>query len=222
MRELTELQVAELLERMAGGDEASLCVLYRAYGRRVYAFALNTLRDSHEAEQVVVDTMFEVWRQATRFNRTCRFTTWLLGIARNKALHVMRARMPEHEGLDDVEACLVCDDSDPYREAVERQRRERLMLSLEELPQAQRECLRLALHEGLSLVEIARIQDCPQNTVKTRLLKARQKVRASLTRFLDGDGGWLDEREARHDGAGIEPDPRWAVATACLPEAAAA
>ncbi len=222
MRELTELQVAELLERMAGGDEASLCVLYRAYGRRVYAFALNTLRDPHEAEQVVVDTMFEVWRQATRFNRTCRFTTWLLGIARNKALHVMRARMPEHEGLDDVEACLVRDDSDPYRAAVERQRRERLMLSVEELPPPQRECLRLALHEGLSLVEIARIQDCPQNTVKTRLLKARQKVRASLARFLDGEGGWLDEREARRDDVGSEPDPRWAGTSACLTEAAAA
>jgi RNA polymerase sigma-70 factor (ECF subfamily) len=221
MREMTELQVAELLERMAAGDEASLCVLYRAYGRRVYAFALNTLRDPHEAEQVVVDTMFEVWRQATRFNRTCRFTTWLLGIARNKALHVMRARMPEHAGLDDVEACLVCDDSDPYRAAVERQRRERLMLSLEELPPPQRECLRLALHEGLSLVEIARIQECPQNTVKTRLLKARQKVRASLARFLDADGAWLDEREARRDEVSIEPDPRWAGTAACLPEAAA-
>jgi RNA polymerase sigma-70 factor, ECF subfamily len=222
MSELTELQVAELLEGMAGGDEASLCMLYRAYGRRVYAFALNTLRDPHEAEQVVIDTMFEVWRQATRFNHTCRFTTWLLGIARNKALHVMRARMPEHEGLDDVADCLVCDDSDPYRAALERQRRERLMLSVEELPAPQRECLRLALHEGLSLIEIARIQECPQNTVKTRLLKARQKVRASLARFLDGEGGWLDGREAWRDDAGIEPDPRWAGTTACLPEAAAA
>jgi RNA polymerase sigma-70 factor (ECF subfamily) len=84
MKDLTESQVAELLERMAAGDERSLRVLYRAYGRRVYAFALNTLRDPHEAEQVLIDTMFEVWRQATRFNHACRFTTWLLGIARNK------------------------------------------------------------------------------------------------------------------------------------------
>ncbi len=222
MRDLTELQVAELLERMAAGEEASLCVLYRAYGRRVYAFALNTLRDPHEAEQVVIDTMFEVWRQATRFNRTCRFTTWLLGIARNKALHLMRARMPEHAGLDAVEASLACEQPDPYQAAVERQRRERLLRSLEELPYLQRECLRLVLHEGLSLGEIARIQDCPPNTVKTRLLKARQNVRASLGRFLDGDGGWLDQRAACSDDTGIEPDPRWAGASACMAEAAAA
>ena len=222
MRELTEAQVAELLEHMAAGDEASLCVLYRAYGRRVYAFALNSLRDPHEAEQVVVDTMFEVWRQATRFNRTCRFTTWLLGIARNKALHLLRARMPEHEPLEEIEARLACDEGDPYRAAMERQRRERLMLSLEELPPVQRECLRLALHEGLSLVEIARIQDCPENTAKTRLLKARQKVRASFARFLEGDGAWVGEREGRRDEARGEPDPRWAGSTACLPEAAAA
>jgi RNA polymerase sigma-70 factor (ECF subfamily) len=222
MRELTEVQVADLLERMAAGDEASLCVLYRAYGRRVYAFALNSLRDPHEAEQVVVDTMFEVWRQATRFNRTCRFTTWLLGIARNKALHLLRARMPEYEPLEEVEARLACDEGDPYLAAMERQRRERLMLSLEELPPVQRECLRLALHEGLSLVEIARIQDCPENTAKTRLLKARQKVRASLARFLEGDGAWVSERDGRRDDPRGEPDPRWAGSTACLPEAAAA
>jgi RNA polymerase sigma-70 factor (ECF subfamily) len=222
MRDLTELQVAELLERMAAGDERSLCVLYRAYGRRVYAFALNTLRDPHEAEQVVIDTMFEVWRQATRFNHACRFTTWLLGIARNKALHVLRARSPEHDDLDEVEARLACEDGDPYRAAWERQRRERLMLSLEELPQAQRECLRLALHDGLSLIEIARIQDCPANTVKTRLFRARQAVRSSFARFLDSDGAWLAEREAPREETRGEPDPRWAGTSACLQEAALA
>jgi RNA polymerase sigma-70 factor (ECF subfamily) len=222
MRELTEAQVADLLEHMAAGDEASLCVLYRAYGRRVYAFALNSLRDPHEAEQVVVDTMFEVWRQATRFNRTCRFTTWLLGIARNKALHVLRARWPEHEPLEEIEARLASEAGDPYQAAVERQRFEQLVHSLEALPAVQRECLRLALHEGLSLVEIARIQDCPQNTAKTRLLKARQNVRASLTRFLEGDGTWLEVHEARRDDAPVEPDPRWAGVTACFPEAAVA
>lgn len=222
MRDLTEMQVAELLERMAGGDEDSLCVLYRAYGRRVYAFALNMLRDSHEAEQVVIDTMFEVWRQAARFNRTCRFTTWLLGIARNKALHLLRARMPEHAGLEAVETTLACAQPDPYEVAVERQRRERLLGSLEQLPSPQRECLRLALHEGLSLGEIARIQDCPPNTVKTRLLKARRHVRASLVRFLDGEGSWLAEGSARRDDGGVEPDPRWAGASACMAEAAAA
>jgi RNA polymerase sigma-70 factor (ECF subfamily) len=222
VKDLTESQVAELLERMAAGDEHSLRVLYRAYGRRVYAFALNTLRDPHEAEQVLIDTMFEVWRQATRFNRACRFTTWLLGIARNKALHVLRARTPVHDDLADVEARLACEDGDPYLAAWERQRRERLMHSLEELPQAQRECLRLALLDGLSLVEIARIQHCPANTAKARLFRARRTVHASLARFLDSDGAWLAERQAARDETGGEPDPRWAGASACLQEAALA
>ena len=222
MKDLTESQVAELLERMAAGDEHSLRVLYRAYGRQVYAFALNTLRDPHEAEQVLIDTMFEMWRRATRFNHACRFTTWLLGIARNKAMHVLRARAPVHDDLADVEARLACEDGDPYLAAWERQRRERLMHSLEELPQAQRECLRLALHDGLSLVEIARIQDCPANTAKARLFRARRTVRASLARFLDSDGAWLAERQAARDETGGEPDPRWAGASACLQEAALA
>jgi RNA polymerase sigma-70 factor (ECF subfamily) len=223
MKDLTEGQVAELLECIAAGDEQSLCVLYRAYGRRVYAFALNTLRDAHDAEQVVVDTMFEVWRQAERFNRTCRFTTWLLGIARNKALHALRARAPAHDGLEAIQERLASKDADPYHALLERQRWERLLLSLDDLPQPQRECLRLAVHDGLSLAEIARIQACPENTVKTRLFKARRKLRARLARFLDGDGAWLTEREAaRDDLMSVEPDRRWAGATVYVPEAAAA
>lgn len=222
MTDLTESQVGELLARMAAGDERGLCAVYRAYGRCVYAFALNMLRDSHEAEQVVIDTMFEVWRQAARFNHTSRFTTWLLGIARNKALHVLRARSPEHDDLDQVETHLVCEEADPYRAAWERQRRERLLFSLEQLPQAQRECLRLALHEGLSLMEIARIQACPPNTVKARLFRARQQVRASLARFLDSNGSWTARREAAPRETRGEPDPRWAGASACPQEAALA
>jgi DNA-directed RNA polymerase specialized sigma24 family protein len=130
--------------------------------------------------------------------------------------------MPEHDDLGAIEQHLCAEDSDPYLWLLEHQRRERLMRSLDELPQPQRECLRLALYEGLSLVEIARRQDCTENTAKARLFRARQKVRSSLARFLDSDGAWVSETDARRTDSGIEPDPRWAGATACLPEAAAA
>jgi RNA polymerase sigma-70 factor (ECF subfamily) len=189
MRELTESQIAKLLDLIQAGDEPSMCTLYLAFGRRVYAFALNTLRDHGDAEQVVVDTMYEVWRQAHRFNRQCRFSTWLLGIARNKILHVLRDRAPDHEDIDSVQDLLPCPNSDPYRSVAERQHRQTVLSCLEELPGPQRECLQLVLAEGLSLAEIAEIQGCPENTVKTRLFKARRRVKESLIRLLGDDLG---------------------------------
>ena len=189
MGDLTESQIAELLDRVQEGDDRSLCVLYRAFSRRVYGFAMTALRDPQDSEQVVIDTMYEVWRQAHRFNRECRFSTWLLGIARNKILHVLRDRKPQHEDLDEVTDTLPCEDGDPYRAVAERQHHDTILGCLRELPDSQQECLRLVLCEGLSLSEIARIQGCPENTVKTRLFKARRRLRGSLARLLGDEVG---------------------------------
>jgi RNA polymerase sigma-70 factor (ECF subfamily) len=183
MKACNEQLAADLVARVVGGDERSFSEIYRIYGRRVYAFALRSLRDPHEAEQVVIDTMYEVWRRADRFNHACRFTTWLLGIARNKTLHVLRARRAPHDDLDEAVDIASPDHDDPYRMVVERQRRDCVLLGYEALPLEQRQCLQLSLVEGLTLVEIARLQDCPENTVKSRLFKARRKLRRELEQF---------------------------------------
>jgi len=183
MKACNEQLAADLVARVVDGDERSFSELYRVYGRRVYAFALRSLRDPHEAEQVVIDTMYEVWRSADRFNHACRFTTWLLGIARNKALHVLRARRHPHDDLDAAADIASPEHDDPYRMVAERQRRDCVLLGYEALPLEQRQCLQLSLVDGLSLAEIARLQDCPENTVKSRLFKARRKLRRELERF---------------------------------------
>jgi RNA polymerase sigma-70 factor (ECF subfamily) len=187
MRACNEQLAADLVARVVGGDERSFDELYRIYGRRVYAFALRSLRDPHEAEQVVIDTMYEVWRRADSFNHACRFTTWLLGIARNKALHVLRARRPGHDDLDAAAELPAPAHEDPYHMVSDRQRRDCLLLGFEALPFEQQQCVQYALVDGLSLSEIARLQDCPENTVKSRLFKARRKLRRSLEEF-DGEG----------------------------------
>jgi RNA polymerase sigma-70 factor (ECF subfamily) len=177
---LSEQRIGELLDRMQAGDEHSLTELYRNFGRRVYAFALNGLRDAREAEQVVVDTMYEVWRQAHRFNRQCRFSTWVLGIARNKMLHALRARRPCHEDLDSVADALEAEDCDPFALVAQRETRKQMLRCLFQLPEEQRECVRMVFYHGMSLAEVAQVQGCPENTVKTRLFKARQRLKGIL------------------------------------------
>ncbi len=213
MKSCNEQLAADLVSRVVTGDERSFSELYRVYGRRVYAFALRSLRDPHDAEQVVIDTMYEVWRRADRFNHTCRFTTWLLGIARNKALHVLRARRHTFEDLEAAAEVASPEHDDPYRMVVERQRRDRVLYGYSQLPVEQRECLHLALVDGLSLAEIAHLQNCPENTVKSRLFKARRKLRHHLDLFdAEGNGLACDDdhvtevrnREARGGTAGID------------------
>lgn len=183
--ELSNEQARRLLEGIAGRDESALKALHRHFGRRIYAFALSRLHGPHEAESVVIDTLYEVWRSANRFRGDSLVSTWILGIARYKILSLLRARAPEHEELDEA---LPTGDLGAFERVAERQRRESVQQCMERLSDAHRECLHLVFYEGLSLAEIAQIQQCPENTVKTRLFHARQKIKNCLERMLREEG----------------------------------
>ena len=77
---------AALVEAIAAGDKYALQVLYGRHHVKVYRFALRFLRDEASAEDMVSEVFIDVWRQAERFERRCQVSTWLLAIARNKAL----------------------------------------------------------------------------------------------------------------------------------------
>jgi len=182
-------QVFELLRRLGRGDEAALRELYRAYSRTIYAFALQRLRDAADAEEVVVDTMHEVWRHPDRFRGESKFSTWLLGIARFKLLSLMRGRGPQHEEIGELEETLESEDEGAFEILAQKQRREGVRRCMEKLPDEQRECLHLVFYEGCGLAEVASVQGCPENTVKTRLFHARQKLKNCLRLLLQREDG---------------------------------
>jgi RNA polymerase sigma-70 factor, ECF subfamily len=181
-RESANAEIGALLRRIERGDEAAMRALHLRYNRRVYAFVLKRLRDPAEAEEVVVDTMFEIWKHPLRFRGESRFSTWLLGIARNKLLNVIRAREPAHCDIDDESVQLPGHAMDGFAALDKKQRHGLLLSCMQRLPAEQRECLHLALFEELPLKDIAQLQGCPENTVKTRLFHARQKMNRYLRR----------------------------------------
>jgi RNA polymerase sigma-70 factor (ECF subfamily) len=189
MPELSEQEIWVLLDAVVAGDERSLSTLYQCFSRRIYAFAMRPLRDAHEAEQVVIDTMYEVWRQAARFDRKCRFSTWVLGIARNKVLHALRGRLPQYEDLIALQDSLASDEDDPSTQVALRQQRAHLDACVSRLPALQRECMELVLRQDLPLADIAQRQGCPENTVKTRLFKARNRLRGAFRQMLEARRG---------------------------------
>ena len=183
-------RVAELLGRIARQDQAAFQELYKAFSRKVFAYLLNQLKDHVRAEEVLVDTMYEVWRNPARFRGDSQFSTWLIGIARNKALMTYRARRADedHDELDDVAETLASDAPDGFAAAAQKQRQEGVQHCMQKLSEEHRECLHLMFYEGCALAEIAQLQQVPENTVKTRLFHARQKIKQCLQRMLEREG----------------------------------
>ncbi len=166
-----------LLDRMRRGDESALREMQQAYGRRIYAFALNRMHDESEADAVVTDTLWEVWKQPHRFHGGSKFSTWLLGIARYKMLNILRDRAPASDELDES---MPSEDLGPFEERLAVERRIEVKRCMESLSVNHRECLQLAFFQELSIVEIAELQACPENTVKTRLFHARLNMKKCL------------------------------------------
>ena len=188
-------QVKVLLERIGRQDQAAFRELYTAFSRRVHAYVLNMLKDSARAEEVLVDTMYEVWRAPSRFRGESQFSTWLIGVARNKALMVYRGRRADevHDDLDDIAETTPSDSPDAFAQLAAKQRTQGVRACMDKLSDEHRECMHLVFYEGYSLAEVAEVQNCPENTVKTRLFHARQKIKACLARLVQREGGAVPE-----------------------------
>ncbi len=177
-----DIELCRLMKQVAARDEAALATLYKRVSRMIYAFSLRRLNAADAAEEVVVETMYEVWKGAPRFGGKSMVTTWILGIARHKAIDKLRSRGTHCDPMGD-EAEAVADESPSVFDTIaSKQRAEQVALCMEALPDEQRECLHMVFFEDARLTEIATLQECPENTVKTRLFHARRKMRDCLER----------------------------------------
>lgn len=178
-----DIELCRLMQQVAARDEAALATLYKRMSRMIYAFSLRRLNAPDAAEEVVVETMYEVWKGAPRFGGRSMVTTWILGIARHKAIDKLRSRGITHYDPLGDEAEAVADDSASVFDTIaSKQQAGQIALCMEALPDEQRECLHLVFFEDARLADIATIQDCPENTVKTRLFHARRKMRDCMER----------------------------------------
>jgi RNA polymerase sigma-70 factor (ECF subfamily) len=184
-------EVLRLLGRIERADEAAFRELYRAFSRRLYAYVLRQLNDPAQAEEIVADTLYEVWRQPAKFRGDSQFSTWLIGIARNKVLMAYRSRKPDalHDDLDDIAETVAADEPGAFEILAQQQRQEGVRHCMSKLSTEHRECVHLVFFEGMPLAEVATLQACPENTVKTRLFHARQKLKNCLKLLLQREGG---------------------------------
>jgi RNA polymerase sigma-70 factor (ECF subfamily) len=177
-----------LVERIARGDRLAMQVLFGRHRVRVFRFILRFVRDEAGAEDVLADVFLDVWRQAGKFEGRSSVSTWLLSIARFKALS--RVRQRSDAPLDEEFAAGIVDEADnPEIDLAKRDKGAALRLCLSSLSVEHREIIDLVYYHEKSVDEVARIVGVPAATVKTRLFYARQKLSEILKR-AGVDRGW--------------------------------
>jgi RNA polymerase sigma-70 factor, ECF subfamily len=181
-RRADEPELTATLAAIARGDQQAMIRFYKSFESRVYAFAMRRLSNAEEADAVVVETMYEVWKVAGKFQGASRVETWLLGIAKYKSLDKLRARDTDSDDIDD-HADSLADDAPGVEQLVyAKERAHTLSDCIDELPKDQSEALHLVYFEGASVEEVAEVQAIPGGTVKTRLFHARKKLKDCLER----------------------------------------
>src|ERR1041385_7975299 len=153
-----------LIGRIAGGDKLAMQVLFARHHVRVYRFVLRFVGEPSRAEDLISEVFLDVWRQANRFEARSQVSTWLLAMARNKALSALRRRSTEE--LDEEVAEFIEDPADsPETTMHNKQRSEILLDCLSQLSAAHREIIDLVYYHEKSIDEVSEIIGVPQNTV---------------------------------------------------------
>ena len=186
--------VQDLLQAMAAGDQQALRALWQQWAANVQMFVRMQLAPCGEeanslAQEVTADVFHEIWLAPLRYDGRVAFNTWLYAVARNKAVDCARKRnrrlQIEQQG-DDEDLHAVPDQAPgPEAQLNTAQDKKAVLYCLKRLRNPlQREALLLWAVEDMHVADIAQTQQCPENTVKTRLFHGRKNLRVCLQQWL--------------------------------------
>lgn len=178
-----------LMTAIAARDELAFVVLYDRYADLVYSASVRVLADPGLAEDTTQDVFIRLWRRPQAFiAERGRFITWLMSVARNRAVDEIRARgrrqrreLPSADGDDLGQwSHIAATGDDPLISAQVSEIRARVRAALCCLPAGQQRALELAYFRGLTQQEIALQTGEPLGTIKTRIRLGMQKLRRAL------------------------------------------
>jgi RNA polymerase sigma-70 factor, ECF subfamily len=164
-----------LIRRIAEGDQLAMRALFGRHRVPLYRWLLRLVGDESSAEDLLSDVFLDVWRQAAAFEARSSVSTWLLAIARYKALSARRRRTDAE--LDEKIASRVADPADDPEVVLQKKNRAELLRhSLARLSPEHGEVIDLVYFHGKSVKEVAEIVGIAAATVKTRMFYARKKL----------------------------------------------
>ncbi|HET7253238.1 MAG TPA: sigma-70 family RNA polymerase sigma factor [Xanthobacteraceae bacterium] len=164
-----------LIKRIADRDQLAMRTLFARYRVALYRWLLRLVSDTATAEDLLSEVFLDVWRHAAVFEGRSSVSTWLLAIARNKAISARRRR-PDVELNDELTSTLADPADDPELVLEKKDREEVLRRSVAQLSQGHAEIIDLVYYHGKSVNEVAEVMGLNAATVKTRMFYARKKL----------------------------------------------
>ncbi|MDB5869402.1 MAG: hypothetical protein JWP96_1734 [Polaromonas sp.] len=182
-----------LLRRIAAGDRQAFAELVTLYQRPLFGFLGRMGLGQAQAEDVAQETFLRAWTHLHRFDaERAQFGTWLFTIARNQAFNALQAAPRHGEGMEaDLLAHQPCPQPGPAERTENAQQQARLQAALRRLPMADRSALALVYVHELALADVARIEGDSLAAIKTRLHRAKARLRELLQPAT--------EQESRHE-----------------------
>jgi RNA polymerase sigma-70 factor (ECF subfamily) len=176
----TKRDLVEAMSRVATGDRAAFATLYSATSAKLFGVVVRILKRRDLAEEVLQDVYLQVWRRAADYDPTIASPiTWLVTIARNKALD--QSRRGTMTSLDESPELLqIPSDADPLADQERQQERQRLQACLDRLEPERSEIVRLAYTHAMTREEIAARINRPVSTVKTWLRRSLAHLKDCL------------------------------------------
>jgi RNA polymerase sigma-70 factor (ECF subfamily) len=164
-----------LLESIADGGRAAMHILYSRHNARVYHFILCIVRDTTTAEDLASQVFLDVWRTAGKFEGRSQVSTWLLSIARFKALTALHRR--RHKDIAQEGGLEIADEADTPEASLDRSNTSAILRAcVAKLSPAHREIIDLVYYREKTVEEAGAIIGIPQSTVKTRMFYARKQL----------------------------------------------
>jgi len=179
--EASTAEIADLISRCALRDRAAFKALYGRTSAKLFGVTLRILRDRSEAEEALQEVYVKIWQRADKYvPGGYSPISWLVAVARNHSLDVLRARKPQGE---DIDLALDVADAGPNPEQAEAARGERSRIDncLDQLDTEKADAVRGAYLDGYSYEELASRHKVPLNTMRTWLRRSLMKLRECLS-----------------------------------------
>lgn len=187
----------ELVRRFNEGDASAFEELLQRYQRPLFNFILRSVRERDRAEELLQDVFLKVLQRSTEFQGNSKFSTWLYTIARNLCIDTSRKMVfRRHRSLDaplradEAEGATLLDRvaspaPDADRQAIGHDLQARIAAAIEELPDEQREVFLMRELQNMAFKEIADVVGVPENTVKSRMRYALERLQRALAEYED-------------------------------------
>lgn len=197
--ELRSQEDEELLRRFNAGEAQAFEVLLQRYRRPVYNFILRSVRDPERAEDLMQDVFLRIVQRSEEFKGQSKFSTWMYTIARNRCIDSSRKMAfrrhrsldaPAGKGEDPEEGAPMVEriegrEQGPDRKAIAGRLQGQIADAVEELPEEQREVFLMRQVQNMPFKDIAAVVGVPENTVKSRMRYALERLQQALDDYED-------------------------------------